>query len=154
MVLEANPRLEDYQLKEKRIAIRFSITGHATAANVTHSTDIPGICFVSTAGNLADSEDSGMNVTESDGPTNSVFGILLKEVGSVKKMIDAECKDLGAESGGSDTSTAVAVTWAGASNTGITASDNLAFSVAATGLDLSAAESFSGVIILKYLMAE
>jgi hypothetical protein len=151
MVLEANPRIEDYQLKEKRIAIRFSITGNATAANVTHSTDIPGIFFVGTEGNTADAEDSGITVTESD--SGGVFALLLKSVGSVKKIIRAEVHDMGAQTGGSDTASAVATVFAGASNTGITASGNIALQVTGTGLNLTS-ENFSGVMQLEYLMSE
>ena len=151
MVLEANSRLEDYQLKEKEIAIRFSITGSATAASVVHSTDIPGIFYVGTEGNLADSIDSGITVTEND--SGGVFALLLTEAGSIKKIIHAEVKDMGAETGGSDTASAVAVVLAGASNSGITASGNVALEVTGTGLNLTS-ENFSGVMLLRYLMAE
>jgi len=152
--LEQHPQLENHQLKQRRLVITFGITGHATPASVAHRSDLPGIMRLSTEGVTADAIDSGMNVTEDDGATNSVFGILLTNVGSIKKVLKATVTDMGTERGGADTSTATPVTLAGASNTGITASGNIALSVAGTGLDIGAPENFEGVLEIDYLLAE
>lgn len=147
MYLDSNSQVMDYRLKTRRLVIPFSITGHATPASKTLSTDIPDAMVISAEGLTATATaiDSGTNFTTAVDATNAVFSLLVYNLGTVTQIKSAQVLDQGNTASG----TAIAVARKGASSTGITASGNVALSVTYTGFD-AATENLSAVLILDY----
>lgn len=140
-----NSAVEDHLSKQHRICVPFSITFHATPASKVHSTDLPGVAYLSTEGKTAEATavDSGDSfTTENDG--NGIFGILLANLGTVEKVYDAQVVGLSAGT--------AAVSKKGASSSGVTASGNIAISID-SNQDLSMT-SLSGVLIVDYRVKE
>ncbi len=116
-----NSAVDDYSIKEERLCIPFKIVHNATPASKTNSNDLTASMTLALEGQTAAAAaiDSGTNFAT---PTDStgVFGILLANLGTVNKLLKAEMVNL-------STGT-VALTLEGASNTGVTASGNIAIS--------------------------
>lgn len=140
-----NAAVEDYRVKSERMVIPFSITFHATPASKVHATDLPDALVLSTEGKTSDasSADSGCNFT-TEADANGIFGILVKNLGTVKKLLYADVTNL-------SSGTAV-VSRKGASSTGVTASNNIAVSVDWNG-DLSMT-SLSGNLMLDFIISK
>lgn len=133
--------VEDYRVKSERLVIPFAIVHNATPASKTYSTDLPSSMVLSLQGLTAAAAaiDSGTNFTT---PTDStgVFGILLYNLGTVKKLLAVSCFDL--------TSGTIALTRVGSSSTGVTASGNIAVSADWSG-DLTATD-FGGTLAIDF----
>lgn len=148
MYLEKSDKVEDYKLKERRLTIPFTITGHATPASKTSSTDLAPL-YLSTEGRTATAAavDSGCNFTTASDSTG-VFGLLLTPGAVARKVLRVAVEQ---RSGTTATNKVQATVLNGASSTGITASGNIAVSATCAGLDLSA-ENFDGVLVIEYMI--
>lgn len=136
-IQERNQVLNDYNLKEKSLCAEFTITGNATPASKVHGVpELPGVLLLRTQGKTAevDAVETVAYTTADDGPTNSVFGVMIRGgtsyLGTIKKVLLIRVTDRGG------TATSLAVTAHGTS--GLTTGGNIAFSIAGTGLDLEA----------------
>jgi hypothetical protein len=119
---EKNAAVEDYKLREKRLAIPFKITYNATPASKLHATDLPAALVLSSEGLTATATaiDSGTSFT-TEVDANGIFGALIHNLGTVDKLLDVQLVNLS-----SGTAT---VSRKGASSSGVTASGNIAVSV-------------------------
>lgn len=137
--------VEDYRIKANRLCIPFSIVHHATPASKTVTDDLPDACYLATEGLTAAAAavDSGTNFTTPVDSTG-IFGVLLANVGTVKKVTKVEVVML-------SSGTAVA-TLKGASSSGVTASGNIAFSVDSS-LDFSAVD-LTGTIVVDFQVSK
>lgn len=151
-MFEQNSTLYDYELKEKRLCAEFTITGNATPASKQHGIpELPGVMLLRTEGKTAevDAIEVVAYTTADDGPTNSVFGVMIRGgssgCGSIKKVLQISVSDR------SGTATSLAVTKHGTQ--GLTTGGNIAFSIAGTGLDLSA-EDADIVVTVDYVLSE
>lgn len=117
-----NAGAQDYVQKSERLLVPFFIDSNATPASKTHASDLPGVVYLSTEGltAAATAVDSGTNFT-TQVDANGIFGVLLANLGTVEKLLDAQLVNL-------STGTAT-VTRVGASSTGVTASGNIAVSI-------------------------
>ena len=134
----------DHSLKSRRLIIPFSITGHASPASKSHATDVPSALILSTEGKTATATaaDSGCNfTTESD--SDGIFGILVKNVGTVKKLLDVGVVNLSAGT--------ASVSRKGASSTGVTASGNIAVSVDS---NQALTSDLSGHLVIDFLITD
>lgn len=130
-----NSPVNDYQVKQNRLCIPFTIVHNATPASKTNSNDLPAAMTLACEGQTAAAAaiDSGTNFST---PTDStgVFGVLIANLGTVNKVLKAEAAML--------SSGTAAVSLSGASSSGVTASGNIAVSVDWSGslatTDLSA----------------
>ena len=148
-VFEQNQVLNDYNCKEKRLCAEFTITGDATPADKEHGVpELPGVMLLRTQGKTAevDAIETVAYTTADDGPTNSVFGVMLRGgdegLGDIKKVLLIRVTDR------SGSATSLAVTPHGTS--GLTTDGNIAFSIAGTGLDLEA-ENADIVVEVEYV---
>lgn len=140
-----NAQNEDYALKSRSLIIPFSITHSATPANKVRSSDLSSALTLACEGQTSDAAaiDSGTNFAT---PTDStgVFGCLISNAGSVKKLLDVRVVNIN--------SGTVAITREGASNSGVTASGNIAVSLDSS-LDLTAAD-LSAHLVVDFLLAK
>lgn len=117
-----NAGVEDYRVKSERLCIPLSIVHNAVPASKTSSNDLSSSMILSMEGltATATAADSGTAFTT---PTDStgIFGILLTNLGTVKKLHKAEMVGLSAGT--------CTVTLVGASSSGVTASGNIAVSI-------------------------
>jgi hypothetical protein len=145
MAYEKIASVLDYSIKSQRLCIPFSIVHNATPASKTNANDLPAALILALEGQTAAAAavDSGTNFAT---PTDStgVFGILLANVGKVKKVLKYEV--VGLSSG------TIVLTPEGASSTGVTISKNIAIS-ADSSLDLSATD-LSGVLCVDFIIAQ
>lgn len=133
---------QDYSVKSQRLCIPMSIVHHATPASKTSSNDLPSCMYLDLEGILsASAVDSACNFT-TPADSTGIFGILLANLGVVKKLHKYELINL--------SSGTVAVTAKGASSSGVTASGNIAMSVDSS-LDLSMTD-LSGVLCVDYIL--
>lgn len=148
MYLDSDSQIQDYKLKQRQLVIPFTITGNATPANKVQAADLAAL-VLSTEGKTAAAAalDSGCNFA-SPVDANGVFGLLLQPGARATKVLNVEVRQ---RSGATATNRDQAVALNGASSTGITALGNIAVSVTAAGLDLSA-ENFNGVLIIDYMI--
>lgn len=142
---DKNAQVEDYKLREKRLAVPFTITFHATPASKLHATDLAGAMYLSTEGltAAATAVDSGTSFT-TQVDANGIFGILLANLGTVDKLLDVQLVNLS-----SGTAT---VTRVGASSTGVTASSNIAVSIDWNGN--LATTSLTATLIVDYRVSK
>lgn len=140
-----NAAVEDYRVKSERLVIPFSIVHNATPANKTNSNDLSDALVLSLEGQTATATaiDSGTGFTTPVDSTG-IFGCLVYNLGTVKKLLNAETKNL--------SSGTAAVTYKGASSTGVTASGNIAVSVDWSG-DLSATD-LSAMLALDFIISK
>lgn len=129
---------QDLLLRHKRVVFDVTVTGNATPASVLHGSDVPGAVFLATESlDDAAAQDSGCNfgtlVNNSTGA--STMGLLVQcpdALGGIcDKLYTATVTCPAANSG------AITVALKGASSTGITASGNVAFTIAGASADLS-----------------
>lgn len=141
---DKNSGVEDYKLKLKRLIIPFAITHHATPASKVHAADLAAL-VLSTEGKtaVATAADSGTNFT-TEADTTGIFGILVKDLGTVEKVLTATMVSL---SSGTATVTAV-----GASSSGVTASGNIALSIDWSGS--LASTDLSGTLVIDYRVSK
>lgn len=137
--------VEDYRIRSERLCVPFTIVHNATPASKTNSNDLPAAMVLACQGQTATAAaiDSGTNFTT---PTDStgVFGVLLYNLGTVNKVHKADIVNL--------SSGTVAVSLAGASSSGVTASGNIALSVDWSG-DLTATD-LSGTLCVDYIISK
>jgi hypothetical protein len=140
-----NEAVEDYRIKSERMVIPFKIVHHATPASKTTSSDLPSALVLSTEGLTAAATaiDSGTSFTTPN-DSNGVFGCLVYNLGTVKKLLHADCVNL-------STGT-MALTRVGASSTGVTASGNIAVSIDWNG-DLSMTD-LSANLVLDFIVSK
>lgn len=141
MLFQKNPSVENYMIAEERLCIPFAIVHNATPASKTYSSDLSAALVLSMEGLTAQAAaiDSGTNfITPVDSTGN--FGILLYNLGTVAKLLKSETINL---SSGTCTTTAE-----GASNTGVTASGNIAVSIDWSGS--LAATDLSATVCVDY----
>lgn len=150
-VFEQNQVLNDYNVKQKRLCAEFTITGNATPASKTHGVpELPGVMLLRTQGKTAevDAIETVTFTTADDGPTNSVFGVMLRGgtngLGTIKKVLLIRVTDR------SGSATSLAVTAATGTTSGLTTGGNIAFNVSGTGLDLEA-ENADIVVEVEYV---
>lgn len=150
-ITERNQVLNDYNLKEKRLCAEFTITGNATPASKVHGVpELPGVLLLRTQGKTAevDAVETVSYTTPDDGPTNSVFGVMIRGgtsfAGSIKKVLLIRVTDRGG------TATSLAVTAATGTTSGLTTGGNIAFNITGTGLDLEA-ENADIVVEVEYV---
>lgn len=137
--------VENYKLKSKRLIVPFSIVFHATPASKTSSNDLPDALILSMEGltATATAADSGCGFTTPVDSTG-IFGCLVKNLGSVGKLLDVQVVNLSAGT--------AAVSRKGASSTGVTASGNIAVSVDWDGS--LATTSLTGHLVVDYTVTE
>lgn len=142
---DKNAAVHDYKLREKRLAIPFTITFNATPASKTHASDLGASMYLSTEGltAAATAVDSGTNFTTQADATG-IFGILCANLGTVDKLLDVSLVNL--------SSGTAAVTRVGASSTGVTASNNIAVSIDWSGN--LATTSLTATLIIEYRVSK
>lgn len=140
-----NAAVEDYKVKSERLVIPFAIVHHATPASKTYSSDLPDAMILSLEGltAAATAADTGCNFTTPVDSTG-IFGVLLRNLGTVKKLLKMEMTELSAGT--------VALTRKGASTTGVTASGNIAISADWSG-DLSSTD-LSAYMTVDYIISK
>jgi hypothetical protein len=140
-----NAAVEDYNVKSHRLVIPFAIVYHATPASKTYSSDLPDAMILSLEGltAAATAADTGCNFT-TPADSTGIFGILLRNLGTVKKLLKMEMTEL--------SSGTVALTRKGASTTGVTASGNIAISADWSG-DLSST-SLTAYLSVDYIISK
>jgi hypothetical protein len=142
MYFAKNAAVEDYFIKSERLCIPFSIIHNATPTLKTNSNDLPSAMVLDLQGQLAASAiDSGCNFAT---PTDStgVFGILLTNLGTIKKLHTASASSL--------SSGTMVLTPAGVSTSGVTVSGNIAISADWSG-DLTATD-LSAVLVVDFIL--
>lgn len=144
MFQQLDAGVADYEIRQVRLCVPFSITFHATPASKVHASDLPSALVLSTEGktSTASGIDSGCSFT-TEADSTGIFGILVYGLGEVKKVLKAEVVHL--------SSGTAALSLKGASTTGVTASKNIAVSVDWSG-DLSTT-TLSAVLCLDYNVA-
>lgn len=152
--LYPNSVLEDQSLKRKRLVFEFKITANATPASKVHSSDLPGVCVLSTEGKTAEllaiediSGESGYTAPVDNSSGDSVFDVLIKgsEIGSIKKVYSLSCTE--------QTALASSVTLTKFGSNGLTAGGNISLEVAGAGLNL-ASESPTFLVVAEVLLSE
>ncbi len=144
MAFEAsNSQVQNYLNKTHRLSIPFSIVHNATPASKTSSSDLPDALVLSLEGltATATAADSGCGFT-TEVDSTGIFGILVKSLGKVTKLMDAQLVNL-------SSGTAV-LTRKGASSTGVTASNNIAVSIDSS-LSLAATD-LTGTLVIDYIV--
>lgn len=149
MYLDISDKVQDYKIKQRRLCIPFSITGHATPASKVHASDLNGVLYLRSEGKTAEADavDADGNFT-TPVDASGLFGILLNVGDSVRKVMRASVEQ---RSGSTATNKDQAVALQGDSSSGITENGNIAIDVTCSGLDLSA-ENFDGVLIIEYMI--
>lgn len=140
-----NNSLHDYRLKEERLTPEFSIVANATPANKQESVDISTVMYIRAQGQTAaaDAIEPGLAFTSpaDNSAGNSVFGVLLTNLGSIKRVKEIIVTEQ------TSFSSAVSVTKLGVN--GLTPGGNIAFNVSSTGLHLDT-QSPTFLIKLEY----
>lgn len=140
-----NNQLHDYRLKEERLVFEFSIVANATPASKKESVDIPTVVYIRAEGQTAaaDAVESGIGFTTPvDNSTgDSVFGVLLTQLGSIKRVKKITVSE--------QTSLASSIATTKLGTNGLTSGGNVAFEIAGTGLNL-ASESPTFLVELEY----
>jgi hypothetical protein len=146
-----NPTLSDHLLRQQKLCFNFSITSNATPASKVHSSDLAGVVHLRTEGKTAEAdaiEDlSASFTTAADNSTgDSVFGVLIDCSGlpAIRKVNQIRMTEI------STVSTSEALTNLGTN--GLTADGNIAFNIAASGLNL-ASESPTFFVEIDFLLA-
>lgn len=141
--IKQSAQAQDYAVKSQRLCIPMAIVHNATPALKTYSSDLPADLTLSLQGLTAAAAaiDSGTNFAT---PTDSTgtFGILLSSLGVIKKLHKSEV--VGLSSG------TIALSPAGASSSGVTASGNIAISAVWSGS--LATTDFSGVLCVDFIL--
>lgn len=146
-VLESNASLHDHQLRQKRLVVEFSITANATPASKVHSSELPGVIVLRTEGKTAEADaienlsGSFSTADDVDGSGDSVFGVVLHNLGSVAKVYKITVAEQ------TSLASSIAVTKLGTN--GLTSGGNIAFQIAGTGLTL-ASESPRFLVEIEY----
>jgi len=145
-----NLYLESLKTGVRQVDCMITLNGNVVAANITTGTNMPGgvICYAETSGQPTP-DDPGANFgTLDSNAAPSTVGILIF-TSTAKRIVDIQVPTLGIIS---SQMTAGVVTLAGNSNTGVTASGNIAFVVSCTTLQLDfASVTHTFPIIVKYL---
>lgn len=136
--------VQEYVISSQRLVIPFAIVANATPANKSQSNGLGAAMILALQGQTAAAAaiDSGTNFT-SPSDSSGTFGILLYNLGQVLALQDFNVKSLA-----SGVLTAQTVTAVGSSNTGVTASLNIALSV--SGASSLATTSFNGYVSVDY----
>lgn len=140
-----NSDVNDYAVFSRRLVIPFSIVHNATPANKVVSDDLNAAMYIATQGQTAAAAavDSGTNfITPTDSTGN--FGVLFASGDKVLKVLRVSV-----DMTSSGTATC---TLEGASNTGVTASNNIAVSVT-SNQNLSTTD-LTGSFSIDYILAE
>ncbi len=137
--------VEDYRVKSERLVIPFAIVHNATPASKTNSNDLPSALVLALEGQTATAAaiDSGTNFTTPVDSTG-IFGCLVYNLGTVKKLLTADCVNL--------SSGTMALTRVGASSTGVTASGNIAVSIDWNGS--LAATDLSANLVIDFIISK
>lgn len=136
MALKSNAALEDHMLRVQRLTANFTITAHATPASKIHSVDIPGVIVLRTQGKTADADaiEDGITWTtadDKDGSGDSVFGVVVNLGENIAdKVYSVTLTEVSTVSTSEALSSPTGVT------SYVTENGNIAFEIAATGLDL------------------
>lgn len=152
MALEQNNVLNDLQLKARRLVFEIKVTSHTTAASKKHSSDLPGVCVLSseglTATLVAVEAVSGMTNYTAPNDVNGIIDVMLKgsELGSIKKVQSIKVSEKVAAGLTSPT-----VQVLGDAN-GLTAGGNIAFEVD-TATNLSTTDA-TFVCEIEYLVSK
>ena len=139
----------DHQLKNKRVVFEFSITANAVPASKKVESDIPGVALVITQGLTAAAvavEPTILSQITAPVDATGLFSILVKlpsEKEKAKKVYKVTLTEKTAFT------SANAITLVNSAS-GITTAQNIAFSVAPTGLDLTS-ESPRYLCEIEYL---
>jgi len=141
--LKSGP-IETQNIQIRRIAVKVTLIGNTVKTSIYGNTDTPDTrAYVEINGVQPSTSGTGALFLEDAGATfgtldsdaaPSTIGILLK-VGDAIELVKAEVPTLTISS---NAMTAGVITKAGASTTGVTASNNIAFVVSGTNLDLDA----------------
>lgn len=143
---------ESQMLRHKRVILELTVKGNASAALVQHAPDAPDSVFLQTEGNDdVSAQDAGatFGTIENNNAGASIMGVLIdseklfgKKIGRLYPLTVTEV-----------TSTAGTVTSAlkGVSSSGITASGNIALTIAGTTADLSS-DTVTYRIVLEGLL--
>lgn len=147
--IDQSNKVHNYDIRQRRLCVPFTITGNATPASKSTSADL-SVVYVVTEGLTAAAAavDSGTSFTTPVDSTGNFSLLLLTGTTATRKIMRASVEQ---RSGSTATNLFQAVALKGASSTGITTSGNIAVSVTAAGLDLSA-ESFDGVLVVEYMV--
>lgn len=149
-----NVQHEDQKLKMRKLVFRAQITGNATPASKVHAGDLEGdVALLRSQGisSAADALEAVSWTTADDGPTNSVFGILLdgSKMDEGSQGIEAVYACSVSDRAGSAGSLAASGPSAGSVASMLTAGGNIAIEIAGTGLDLEA-ENADIIIEIDY----
>lgn len=141
--------LEGARLGIREIVAFIDLYGASEAGSVAAGTNVTGVIpYVATLSQPTP-VDSGANFGTLDSTADPTTIGVLALTGFAKRIVDIYVPNQGITSA---SMTAGAITKCGASNTGITASGNIAFVVSCVGLDLdSAIVTHSFPIVIKYL---
>lgn len=143
--VKSNSQAQDYSIRSERLCIPFAVVHSATPASKTNSNDLPSALVLALQGQTAAAAaiDSGTNFAT---PTDStgVFGALLYNLGTIAKVQRVSVDML--------SSGTLAVTLAGASSSGVTASGNVALSCDWSG-DLTATD-LSACLSIDYIISK
>lgn len=123
----------DLLLKHKRVIFDVSFVGNATPSLVQVSSDVPGSVFLQTPGvDQVTAQDAAANFTTL---STAKVGVLLQGPnclgGKINKLFSLSVVEMTAVAG------TLTVARAGVSTSGITASNNLAFTIAGSTADLA-----------------
>lgn len=137
---EKNSTVLDYKIRSERLCVPFKVV-HAAATAQVYSNDLAAAVVIAGEGQTATAAaiDSGTNFTTPVAATG-IIGFLFYNLGTVNKLLNATLFNL---SSGTATITPV-----GASNTGVTASGNIAISVDSS-LDFTMTD-LTGTLCIDY----
>lgn len=144
----------DQSLKHKKLVFEFSITGNATPASKTSTSDLPGILVLRTEGLTAEADaveallSTGFTTPDDESAGDCTFGVMLKgsQLGSIGKVLKIAV---------SETSTSVATSMAITKHGtgGLSTGGNITFSIVGTGLRLDT-ESPKICVEVDYVVTE
>ncbi|MFI5241260.1 MAG: hypothetical protein ACHQUA_02380 [Microgenomates group bacterium] len=152
MSFEQNSVVEDHKLKSRKLVFEIKVTSNATPASKKHSSDLPGICILSTEGLtaalVAIEAVSGLTNYTAPNDVNGIMDVMLKgsELGSIKKVQSIRVSEK--VSAGFSAPTVQALGTA----QGLTAGGNIAFEID-SATDFSAADA-TFVCEVDYLLSE
>jgi len=139
MLLPTTAAGQALQLQHRRVIFDVTVKGNATATAVLQSVEAPGAMYLATESlDRAAAQDSGCNfgTIENNNAGASIMGVLVMGAGcmggDIEKIYSVAVSEV--------TSTAGTITVAlkGASSSGITASGNIAFTIAGSAANLAA----------------
>lgn len=130
---------QELLLRHRRVIMDVSVVGNATAANVSHASDVPGAVFLQTEGRddvTAEDDGASFGTLENNNTGASTMGVLIHG----PKALGGKLLKLYSVSVAEVTSTAGTVSSAlkGDSSSGITADGNVAFTISGTAANLAA----------------